>query len=151
MFHFTKKRAVVIAVVGSLALGAGAYAYFSAAGAGTGSATTGSSSAIVITHTNQATLGSMYPGGPGRTVNIDVGNPSDGSQYVGSVHVDSITTDTDHGTCNLAAFTMPDVAISAALAGHQTVHTSGTLTMSDTGVSQNSCEGAPLTLHFSSN
>ena len=42
MFHFTKKRAVVIAAIGSLAVGAGAYAYFTSTGAGSGTATIGS-------------------------------------------------------------------------------------------------------------
>ncbi|MEA2184468.1 MAG: hypothetical protein QOF69_3653, partial [Solirubrobacteraceae bacterium] len=49
MFHFTKKRAVVVAVVGSLALSIGAYAYFTSTGSGNGTATTGSSSLFSVT------------------------------------------------------------------------------------------------------
>ncbi len=161
MFHFTKKRAVVAAVVGSLALSVGAYAYFTASGTGSGTASTGSASGITITHTNAATLGVLYPAGAGRQVNLDVLNPSDGPQQVGSVKLDSITADAEHGSCDVSssvtptnaspAFTMADVPINGRLDGHQTVQTSGTLKMNDTGVSQNNCQGATLTLHFSSN
>lgn len=156
MFHFTKKRAIIMAVVGSLALGAGAYAYFSSPGSGTGTATTGTTQTVEITHTNISELGLLYPAGPARPVEIDVKNPGAGPQYVSKVRLDNITSDKGQA-CNVsssganAAFTMADVDVLATLGADATVHKSGTIAMNDTQVAQNGCQGAELTLHFSSN
>jgi hypothetical protein len=50
-------------------------------------------------------------------------------------------------------FTMPAVTVNATFPGGngQAVTPKGTLTMNDTGVSQNACQGAELTLALSSN
>jgi hypothetical protein len=155
MFQFTKKRAVVMAVVGSLALSVGAYAYFTADGSGTGSATSGTSSAILISQFGSLAA-PLSPGGAGQTVVIDVQNPGAGSQHVASVHLASITADETHPTCDVSsstanpAFTMADVPVGTILAG-QTRRVSGALRMNDTNADQNSCQGAVLTLNFTSN
>jgi hypothetical protein len=145
MFHFTKKRAVVMAVVGSLALGAGAYAYFSAAGAGTGTATTGSASTVLITQTN--TLPALYPGN-NAVVNLDIKNTGAGTQLVRLVHLASVST--NKPDCDASAFTMADVAINARMAAGETTSKTGSLVMSDTDADQNGCQGAILTLTYSS-
>jgi hypothetical protein len=144
MFHFTKKRAVVIAVVGSLALGAGAYAYFSAIGAGTGSATTGSASTVLITQTNQ--LPALYPG-DNADVNLNITNTGAGTQLVRLVHASVSTNKSD---CDASAFTMADVAINARMTAGEVTSKTGSLVMSDTDADQNGCQGATLTLTFSS-
>ncbi|MEA2185177.1 MAG: hypothetical protein QOK16_188 [Solirubrobacteraceae bacterium] len=147
MFHFTKKRAIVIAVVGSLALGAGAYAYFSAAGAGTGSATTGSSSPVTITQTNTP-IAALYPG-TAQPVHLDIKNNGAGTQLVRLVHLASVVT--DKPACDASAFTMADVEINARMAAGATTSQTGSLAMSDTDSDQTGCQGATLTLTFSSN
>lgn len=87
MFHFTKKRAVVLAVVGSLAVSAGAYAYFTSTGTGSGSATVGTSSAFVIA-ANAPSGGPLTPGGTTeQTIAYSVTNPSSGRQNLAKVTV----------------------------------------------------------------
>lgn len=154
MRHLTKKRAVILAVVAAMAFSAAAIAYFTAGGSGTGSATVGTSATALITQTN--TLGALYPA-TSQPVNLDIKNTGTGSQFVNKVHLDSITADAGHASCDVsssganAAFTMTDVTVGETLAASATTSKSGTLAMNDTGVSQDSCQGATLTLHFSSN
>lgn len=159
MRRILKKRVVVaVSVAAMLTLAGGAYAYYTANGSGTGSATVGSATPITLAGT---ITGTLYPAGSPASVSVLVTNGGSGSQFVGSVKLDSITTDAAHSTCDLsvsgvnAAFTMADISVASTLtksgtAGdHSTVL--GSLQMNDTGVSQNTCQGAPLTLHFSSN
>jgi hypothetical protein len=141
--------AVMIAVVASAV---GAYAYFTATGAGTGSATVGSSSEFTV-YGN--VTGNLYPAGPALTVPVTVKNNSTGAQKAGTVTLDSITSDAP--TCDTSlnsagsAFTFANpITINEDLAAGatSTVH-NGSLQMNDTGVSQDSCQGSHLTLHFS--
>jgi hypothetical protein len=154
MRHFTKKRAVILGVIAAMAFSAVAVAYFTTGGSGSGSATVGSASTALITQTN--TLGALYPV-TSQAVNLDIKNTGSGSQFVSAVHLDSITADAGHASCNVsssganAAFTMADVTVGETLAAGATTSKSGSLAMNDTGVSQDSCQGATLTLHFSSN
>ena len=150
MFHLTKKRAAVVAVVGSLAMAAGAYAYFTSTGGGTGSATVGTSSAMTIAATAPTTL---FPT-TSSPVTVTVTNPGSGAQKVGTVKLDSITS--DKPGCDVssnaagAAFTMADVVINRTVAAGDFTAEPGTLMMNDTGANQDACQGAALTLHLSS-
>ena len=154
MRHFTKKRAVILGIVAAMAFSAAAVAYFTTGGSGTGSATVGTSSAALITQTN--TLGALYPT-TSQPVNLSIKNTGSGSQFVNQVHLDSIAADAGHASCDVsssganAAFTMADVAVGETIAAGATVSKSGSLAMNDTGVNQDSCQGATLTLTFSSN
>jgi hypothetical protein len=154
MRHLTKKRAVILTVVAAMAFSAAAIAYFTAGGSGTGSATVGTSATALITQTN--TLGGLYPA-TSQPVNLDIKNTGTGSQFVNAVHLVSITPDSGHASCDVsssganAAFTMADVTVGETLAAGATTSKSGSLAMNDTGVSQDSCQGATLTLTFSSN
>jgi hypothetical protein len=154
MRHFSKKRAAILGVVAAMAISAVAVAYFTNSGSGTGSATVGTSSSALITQTN--TLGALYPV-TSQPVNLDIKNTGTGSQFINKVHLDSITADAGHATCDVsssganAAFTMADVTVGQTIAAGATVSKSGSLAMNDTGVSQDSCQGATLTLTFSSN
>lgn len=151
---FTKKRAVILGVVAAMAFSAAAVAYFTTGGSGSGSATVGTSSAALITQTN--TLAALYPT-TSQAVNLNIKNTGTGSQFVNKVHLDSITADATHSTCDVsssganAAFTMADVTVGETLAAGATTSKSGSLAMNDTGVNQDSCQGATLTLTFSSN
>jgi hypothetical protein len=154
MRFFTKKRAVILGVVAAMAFSAAAVAYFTTGGSGTGSATVGTSSTALITQTN--TLAALYPT-TSQAVNLDINNTGSGSQFVNAVHLDSITADAGHSSCDVsssganAAFTMADVTVNETLAAGATTSKFGSLAMNDTGVSQDSCQGATLTLHFSRN
>jgi hypothetical protein len=154
-FKFTKKRVLtVLSIAGVLAVAGVAYGYFTASGSGTGSASVGNASGITLSGT---ITGTLYPAGDPASVSVDVTNPGSASQHVGSVKLDSITTDADHSTCDVSvggtnpAFTMANIPVNQTLAAGDTTTVSGSLQMNDTGASQNDCQGAALTLHFSSN
>jgi hypothetical protein len=154
----TKRALAALTALAVLALVGGAIAYFTNTGSGTGTATVGTSSAVTLAGT---ITGTLYPGGSPASVSVLVTNPGSSSQYVNTVHLASITTDSGHSTCDLSisgatpAFTMSDITVAQTLtksgtAGDQTTVT-GSLQMNDTGVSQNACQGAPLTVNFTSN
>jgi hypothetical protein len=154
MRHFTKKRAVILGIIAAMAFSAAAVAYFTTGGSGSGSATVGTSSSAQITQTN--TLAALYPT-TAQSVNLNIKNTGSGSQFVNKVHLDSIAADTGHASCDVSssganpAFTMADVTVNQTIAAGATVSKSGSLAMNDTGVNQDSCQGATLTLTFSSN
>ena len=156
MLWITKKRAIVaLSTVGALAVAAVAFAYFTSTGSGTGTATVGSGSAVTL----HATVSSnLYPGGSS-PVTFTVDNPSSAAQRVGTITLASISVDAGHSTCSKVVgggnpdFTMASVAVNKTYGSGngQAVTPTGTLTMNDTGVSQDACQGATLTLNLTSN
>ena len=132
-----------------LAVAGIAYAYFTSGGTGTGSATVGSTQAVTLHGTATTTL---FPG-TSSTVSFTVDNPSPGTQRVGTIHLASVATDAGHSGCVVTDFTMPDVVANQSFpqGNGQAVTVSGTLTMANTGVSQDACQGAPLILNLTSN
>ena len=156
MLRLTKKRAILGAVaVFALVLAAGAYAYFTSTGSGTATATVGSSTAVTLHGT---VAGSLYPGSSS-TVTFTVDNTSSGSERVGTISLTKVQPDAGHSTCSTTItgekpdFTMAAVAVNKSYASGnaQAVTPTGTLTMNDTGVSQDACQGATLTLTLASN
>jgi hypothetical protein len=145
-----KPRALVaLGSFGAIVAVGVAIAYFSSTGAGTGSATVGSSSAVTI-HGTTAT--SLFPG-TSSTVSFTVDNPSPGSQRVNLIQLASVTTDAGHSACVMGDFTMPNVTVNQTFpnGNGQTVTATGTLSMANTALNQDACQGAPLTLHLTSN
>lgn len=151
----TKKRALIALGTCALAMAAGAVAYFTTTGSGTGTATVGSSSAVTLHATVSSTL---YPGASS-PVSFTVDNPSPGSQRVGTISLSSITVDAGHSSCSTVItggnpdFTMAAVAVNKTFAPGNglTVTPTGTLAMNETGVNQDACQGATLTLHLTNN
>lgn len=152
----TKKRALVfLALTCAIAMAAGAYAYFTSTGSGTGTATVGSSSAVTL---HATVTGSLYPG-TSSPVSFTVDNPSSGSQRIGAISLSSITVDSGHSTCSTAIsggspdFTMAAVTVNKSFptGNGQSVTQTGSLTMNETGVNQDACQGATLTLHLVNN
>jgi hypothetical protein len=155
--HLSKKRVVLAAIMAiALAIASGvAYAYFTATGAGTGSATVGNATSIVLTPT---ITGTLYPGGTPASVSVVVKNNGGGAQYVNLIHLASITADGGHSTCVTTigagpanAFTMADISVTSTIAAGGTTTKVGSLQMNDTGISQDGCQGATLTLNLTSN
>lgn len=152
----TKKRALIaVGCTCALAIAGAALAYFTTSGSGTGNATVGSSSAVTL----HATVSSnLYPG-TSSPVSFTVDNPSSGSQRVGTITLGSITVDAGHSTCSTTIsggnpdFSMPAVAVNKVFGSGngQTVTPTGTLTMNETGVNQDACQGATVTLHLTNN
>lgn len=156
MEFFAKKRVLsAVAGVCVLAIAAGAYAYFTSSGSGTATATVGTSSPVILKGT---VTGNLYPGSSS-PVTLTVDNPSSGKQRVGTVSLEKITADAGHASCSVVIgggnpdFTMADVVVNKTYApgNGQAVTPSGTLTMNDTGISQDGCQGATLTLTLKSN
>jgi hypothetical protein len=156
MLRLTKKRVILgAAVVCALTLAAGAYAYFTTTGTGTATATVGSSTAVTLHGT---VAGSLYPGASS-TVTFTVDNPSTGSQRVGTITLTKVQPDGTHSGCLTTItgekpdFTMAPVTVGQTYApgNGQAVTATGSLKMNDTGVSQDACQGATLTLTLASN
>lgn len=155
MLWMTKKRVVAITAVGALALAAGAYAYFSSTGSGTATASVGSSTAMTI---KGIVSSNLYPGGSS-PVSFTIDNPSSGAQRVGTISLTAIAVDAGHSTCSKVItggnpdFTMAPVVVNKVFpsGNGQTVTQTGTLAMNDTGVNQDACQGATLTLSLTSN
>jgi hypothetical protein len=148
MPKFPRKVFVAGGLVATLALGGIAFAYFTNSGGGTGSASVGTSSDITLDGT---TSDAIYPDGPAVDVTIEVTNPGSGRQYVDTVHLDGVDADSGHSACDTSAFSMDDVLVDANLAAGASTTVHGSLLMADTGVSQDNCQGADLTLNLSSN
>jgi hypothetical protein len=151
-----RKRALTaFGCVVALAAAGVAIAYFTSSGAGTGTAAVGSSSSVTL----HATISSnLYPGSSS-PVTFTVDNPSSGSQRVGAITLSSISVDSGHSGCSTAIsggnpdFSMPAVTVNKVFepGNGQSVTPSGTLTMNDTGVNQDACQGATLTLNLTNN
>jgi hypothetical protein len=156
MHLITRKRALAaLAGLAAVAIAAVAYAYFTSTGSGTATAKVGTSSAVTLKGT---VSGNLYPGASSQ-VSFTVDNPSSAAQRVGTITLTGITVDAAHSTCSVTIsggtpdFSMPAVAVNATFpsGNGQAVTPKGTLTMNDTGVNQNACQGAELTLALSSN
>jgi hypothetical protein len=152
----TKRRGgFVLTAALVLAVASGAYAYFTTTGTGTGTAAVGSSTAVTL---HATVTGSLYPG-TSSPVSFTVDNPSTGSQRIGTISLSSITVDAAHSECSTVIsggnpdFTMAAVAVNHSFptGNGQAVTPNGTLTMNETGVSQDKCQGATLTLHLTDN
>ena len=142
---------VALAVAGSLTIsGAAANAYASRPPV----STPGRSPALSITHTNAAAV-TVSPG-TSSIVRLDITNHAVEPQYVRFMHLDAVTADAAHATCDVSAsgvhpaFAMADIPVGATLASGTSTSRAGWLTMNDTGVNQNACQHATLTLRFSS-
>jgi hypothetical protein len=156
MRWITRKKAfVALGCTCALTVAGVAFAYFTSTGSGTGTATVGSSSTVTLHATTSSTL---YPSSS-TPVTMTVDNPSSGSQRVGTVSLASITVDAGHATCSTTItggnpdFTMATVTVNKVFGpgNGQSVTPTGTLTMNETGVNQDACQGATLTLHLTNN
>jgi hypothetical protein len=166
-----KKKTFVAATLVTMAVAGGALAYFTSAGSGSGTASVGTASSLTVTGTSASTL---YPG-TSSTVSFTVNNPSSGHQRLGSITLSAVhactgagsswngsscsNSGTEQTTCEafdtsasstVDDFSMPVVTSNTDFApgNNQTVTQTGTLTMNDLNSSQNSCQGANLTLSF---
>jgi hypothetical protein len=156
MFQKTKRRALIALSATCAVVVAGvAVAYFTSSGSGTATATVGSSSAVTLKAT---VTGSLYPG-TASPVTFTVDNPSTGKQRVGTISLEKIVPDAGHSTCSTVIsggnpdFTMAEVAVNKVYGpgNAQAVTPTGSLTMNETGLSQDACQGATLTLTLKSN
>ena len=147
-----KSIAIVLAALVTLAGGGVAFAYWTSTGSGTGSATTGESAAFTITAATPE--GDLAPGSAGQTVDFTVTNPGEGVQTLTAV---SVAMAGPTGTpwvpptgCSIADYT---AAITTApptgpIAAGASVEGTVTVTLANTGVNQDACQGEEVPLYF---
>jgi hypothetical protein len=166
-----KKYVAALTTAAVIGIAGAAFAYFTTTGTGTGTATVGTASNLTVTGTSASTL---YPG-TSSTVNFTVNNPSTGHERLGSITLTAVHACTGASsswtgsTCSNSGveqtscesfdtsassatdnFSLPVVAANTDFGpgNGQTISQTGTLTMNNLSSSQNSCQGASLTLSF---
>lgn len=153
--NMKRRGLIALGCTCALAVAGVALAYFTTSGSGTGTASAGSSSAVTL---HGSVASSLFPG-TSSSVSFTVDNPSSGSQRIGTISLSSITVDAGHSTCSTTIsggnpdFSMPAVAVNKTFGSGngQSVTPTGTLTMNETGLNQDACQGATLTLHLTNN
>ncbi len=144
-----KRLLVSVAAAGAISITAGALAYFTGqSSTATGSASVGSNSAWVVTVTS--TSGTIYPGTGSTTINYSVKNGGSGYQDLSNTTAAMIADGSGNVeqsgvsksgclaswfTANNTSPAATDLAAGASTTGNVSV------TMSDSGTNQNSCQG----------
>jgi hypothetical protein len=143
--HLTKKRVILLAVVAlAIGLGTGAYAFFTTSGSGTGSASVGSASTIQL---SSDAVGPLYPGAASTPVTVHVHNPGGGTQHVGTIS----GAVADNGGCLGSWFTVGSVTYNQDVAGGgDGPDATSSITLNDSGTNQDACQGASVTINWSS-
>jgi hypothetical protein len=154
-----KKLAVLVSAVAILALAGAAFAYFTNSGTGAGSASVGTSSVIEL---SSSLVGTLYPAGPDVDVTVNIHNPGEGSQYVGTIS--GVVNDNTNSTATLADdclgswFVVDDVVYNDTLtaddstAGGTDEDTAETVVrMIDSGTNQDNCKLDTMSITWSSN
>jgi hypothetical protein len=147
--RFTSTRKAALGTIVAVAVAGLAYAYWTGTGSGTGTGTAGTSGTATIT----GTIASGIAPGTDRPVSFTAANPDDSPIQVTTVHLDSVVVDAGHAGCVTADFTMADAIENHLVPAGATVEplpVDGTLVYANTGVSQDVCKGATLTLTLSS-
>lgn len=148
-----KKRTALVLTAVLVAAGGGvAYAYWTASGSGTGEATTGT--AVAFTIASDPAVGDLSPGSAGQTVDFTVTNPGTGSQLLEAVTVTTADADgvawVPAGACEAADYTatistpVPPGEVPAG----GSVEGVATITLANTGVNQDDCQGQAVPLYF---
>jgi hypothetical protein len=165
MKHLTKKHAVIVAAIGSLAFGAAAFAYFTSTGTGSGTATVGTSTAWQVDTVAPDGLPLTPGGATEQTIGYTVTNNSSGNQHLANVNVKVGNTAGDgsfvawsSGSCSADDFNINGAGAGAAyddddaagnLDAGADVSDAITITMVDTGVNQDDCKDVTVPLYLS--
>jgi hypothetical protein len=144
------KRLTAVGVVAVLAVAGGAYAFWTGSGTGGGTATVGTSGTVTVA----ATVTAGIAPGTSEPVSFTAANPGTSPITVSGVHLANVTVDASHSTCVTADFTMASVVEAPVGFGHpvpagatvEPLPTNGSLVYANTGVNQDACKGATLTL-----
>ena len=139
-----KKLVAILAVLVLALASVGAYAYFTTTGTGAGSASVGTSSTIDL---SSDPVGTLYPGGSDVPVTVDISNPSDGFQYVGTIS----GTVTTQGGCLGSWFAIDPITYNAQVAGGGSDTANTNVRMTNANASQDACKGLTMAIAWSSN
>ncbi|MGS0688007.1 hypothetical protein ACVBEQ_23095 [Nakamurella sp. GG22] len=148
------KKTIVIASVAALTIGGAgvAFAYWTSTGTGVGEAQTGQEA--VFTITSEDAVGEISPGSPGQTIDFTVTNPGPGTLLFSSVTVRLATANgiqwVPTGACNFDDYTatISDAPDPIQLAAAAFVVGEATVTLANTAVSQDDCQGQTVPLYF---
>jgi hypothetical protein len=151
MHGFTrrKKQLTALGVVVAIAAAGSAFAYWTGAGGGSGTAGVQGGGSVTLT----ASVPDNISPGNSSDVTFTAANLSDAPIRVGTVTLDSVTATGGLGTCDTSDFTMADVVENQSIPSLATVEpllNDGSLAYALTGVDQDGCKGATLTLTLSS-
>jgi hypothetical protein len=147
MNRFSKKMKVAVGVVALTMVAAGAYAFWTGGGSGDGTATVASGGTATL-------VGTVAPGlapGLNRAVTFTALNGSTAPIQIDTLHMDSIVA--DDVSCLPADFSMADVLVNQQIPVSATptdLTAAGSLVMANSGLNQDACKGAALTLTLSS-
>lgn len=147
-----KKGAALAAAVLTLAGAGAAFAYWTSTGSGTGTATTGDNVTFEIT--SLPGVGMIAPGADGQTVAFTVTNPGAATLYLTEVTVSIATADgtawEPTGACLIADYTATISSAPAAgeIAAGGSVDGVATVTLANTAVNQDDCQGQDVPLYF---
>jgi hypothetical protein len=139
-----KGIALLATLVVAAAAAVGAYAYFSSTGAGSGSAAVGNSSTIIL---SSDPVGNLFPGGPSIPVTVHVVNPGGGNEQVNTI----TGAVQDNGGCLGSWFTVAPINYNQDLSPGAGPDASTTVTLNDIHAPQDACQGATMTINWSSN
>jgi hypothetical protein len=148
------RKRITVGLVAVLTLaGAGAaFAYWTSTGSGTGSATTGESVAFNIT--SETAVGTIAPGNAGQTIEFTVTNPGEGSQSLSTVTVALATAAgvpwVPTGDCLIGDYTaaITTAPLAGQIAAGGSVTGTATVTLANTAVNQDDCQGQIVPLYF---
>jgi hypothetical protein len=146
MKRFITKKPVVIGATIAVAISAAVagYAYFTASGEGTGSATVGSATPIDL---SSPLVGDLYPDGADVPVTVTIANGGSAAQYVNTVS----GTVRDSGGCDGDWFEIDSITYQDTIAANGSDTAGTSIRMLDSGTNQDACQGASLTIDWSSN
>ena len=148
-----RRRTAFVAAIAAVAIGGGiGYAFWSATGEGAGNATTGFNAGFTVAST-PPTGDALSPAGPAQSVAFTVTNPGDGTQALTDVTVTVANADGSAWiatpNCSAAdyAVTTP-VIVYGPVAGAGVVNGTVSISMNETGVNQDACQGVDVPLYF---
>ena len=147
-----KRTAVILAVALTLTGAAIAFAYWTSSGTGSGIGETGES--VAFTFTSDPAEGTLAPGSAGKTVDFTVTNAGEGTQNLTGVTVTLATADgtpwVPTGSCLAADYTAEVTTAPPAgeIAPGGSVGGTVTVTLANTAVDQDDCQGQDVPLYF---
>ena len=147
MRKLNKKSVAISAAVFTIVGTGAALAYWTETGSGSGSAAAGSTSPVTVVQTSTVT--GLYPGGPAQALSGTFNNPNPGKVFISTVKVTKV--ETSDANCLAADFTIGGAAnVNAEIAAGTGVGAWNGLTikLENTGVSQDACKNATVTLTY---
>ena len=140
---------IALGTIATFAVAGLAYAYWTGTGTGTGTGTVADGGTVTV----DGTLAAGIQPGSSSAVSFTAANATDAPIQITDVHLESVAADAGHAACETDDFSMSDVTENhqvPAGATAEALPNNASLVYANTGVSQDACKGATLTLTLSS-